>query len=255
MTFWEGVLVLVAGVAAGTINTIVGSGTLVTFPVLLAVGVPPVTANVSNALGLVPGWISGSVGYRRELAGQRDRLVRLGLATLIGGVAGAWLLIELPSGAFDAVVPALIVVAVVLVVLQPWVARKVRARRVNTGRDGDAPVGPLLITLVGLSAVYGGYFGAAQGVIVLALLGMLLHDDLQRINATKNILGLLVNLASATFFLFVADFDWVAVGLIAVGATAGGQLGSRIGRRLPPTVLRGVIVAVGMAALIKLLLD
>jgi uncharacterized membrane protein YfcA len=252
MTVWEGLAVLLAGVAAGTINTIVGSGTLITFPVLLALGLPPVTANVSNTLGLVPGSISGAVGYRRELAGQRRRLLRLGTGSLLGGLLGAWLLVVLPGKAFDAIVPVLILLALVLVVLQPRVARAMAARRRAT--DGPAPeAGPLLFAGVLLAGVYGGYFGAAQGVLLLALMGMLLQDDMQRINATKNVLAVIVNGVAAVFFLFVADIDWTAVLLIAVGSVAGGQLGARLGRRLPPHVLRSAIVVVGLAAVTRLL--
>lgn len=254
MTIWEALGVLAAGVGAGAVNTVVGSGTLLTFPVLLAVGLPPVTANVSNALGLVPGSVSGAVGYRRELAGQRRRVLRLGAAALLGALAGATLLVTLPSDAFDMVVPVLVAVALILVVAQPRLARAVQRRRERAGTtahpDGGLPLQAGLL----LSSAYGGYFGAAQGVIYLALMGLLLDEDLQRTNAVKNILGAIVNGTAAVFFLFVAHFDWTAVLLIAVGSTAGGQLGARIGRRLPPTVLRAVIVVVGIAAIVQLLL-
>ncbi|WP_377268758.1 sulfite exporter TauE/SafE family protein [Peterkaempfera sp. SMS 1(5)a] len=252
MTPWEALAVFAAGIGAGTINTIVGSGTLLTFPVLLAVGLPPVTANVSNALGLVPGSLSGAIGYRRELTGQRGRLIRLGAAAALGGLVGAILLIVLPGSAFDAVVPALIVLALVLVVLQPRLAKAVAARR--TG-DAHPDAGPLLMAGIFATGIYGGYFGAAQGVLMLALMGMLLDEDLQRINATKNVLALLVNGVAAIFFLFVAHFDWTAVLLIAAGSVLGGQIGARVGRRLPPVALRGIIVVVGLVAVVKLLLD
>lgn len=251
MTPWEALAVFAAGIGAGTINTIVGSGTLLTFPVLLAIGLPPVTANVSNALGLVPGSLSGAIGYRRELTGQRGRLIRLGTAALLGGLVGAILLIVLPGSAFKAVVPALIALALVLVVLQPRVAKAVAARR-TAGAHPDA--GPLLTTGIFLTGIYGGYFGAAQGVLMLALMGMLLDEDLQRINATKNVLALLVNGVAAVFFLFVAHFAWTAVLLVAAGSVLGGQIGARVGRRLPPVALRGIIVVVGLAAVVKLLL-
>ncbi|MCD0483272.1 sulfite exporter TauE/SafE family protein [Streptacidiphilus sp. ASG 303] len=254
MTPWEAAAVLAAGVGAGTINTIVGSGTLITFPVLLAVGLPPVTANVSNSLGLVPGSLSGAIGYRRELAGQRGRLLRLGAAALLGGLTGAVLLVLLPASAFDAIVPVLIVLALVLVVLQPRLARAVAARRRETGRTAHPDAGPLLVAGIFATGIYGGYFGAAQGVLMLALMGTLLDEDLQRTNAVKNVLALLVNGVAALFFLFVADFDWTAVLLVAAGAVVGGQIGARVGRRLPPAALRGVIVAVGLAAVAKLLL-
>ncbi|WP_030276623.1 sulfite exporter TauE/SafE family protein [Streptomyces sp. NRRL B-24484] len=254
MSVWEALAVLLAGVGAGTINTVVGSGTLITFPVLLALGLPPVTANVSNTLGLVPGSISGVIGYRRELEGQRHRLIRLGTASLIGGLTGAYLLTKLPSEAFDAIVPALILCALVLVVIQPRVSRAVAARRSRGGGGGSTEGGPLLFAGVLLAGVYGGYFGAAQGVLLLALMGMLLQDDMQRINATKNVLALIVNGVAAVFFLFVAPIDWTAVLLIAAGSVVGGQIGAKVGRRLPPPVLRAVIVVVGLAAVTRLLL-
>jgi len=252
---WEAAAVCAAGVGAGTINTIVGSGTLITFPVLLAVGLPPVTANVSNALGLVPGSISGAIGYRRELRGQRDRVLRLGTAALVGALAGAALLITLPSEAFDMIVPVLVALALVLVIAQPRLSRAIQRRRERTGDPAHPHGGPALLGGITLASMYGGYFGAAQGVVYLALMGLLIRDDLQRINAVKNILGAVVNGAAAVFFLFVADFDWTAVLLIAVGSAVGGQLGAHLGRKLPPTALRAVIVAVGVVAILQLVLD
>ena len=250
----EAVAVLAAGMGAGTINTIVGSGTLITFPVLLAVGLPPVTANVSNALGLVPGSVTGAIGYRRELVGQRDRLFRLGAVCLIGGAAGAMLLVTLPSKAFDAIVPALIGAALVLVVLQPRLARVVQARGDADGGAAPRDGGPLLLLGMLLASVYGGYFGAAQGVIYLSLMGLLLDETLQRVNGLKNVLAAIVNGIAALFFIIVAHMDWTAVALVAAGATVGGVIGARVGRRLPPAALRGLIVVVGVVAIVQLAL-
>ncbi|MFH9721337.1 sulfite exporter TauE/SafE family protein [Streptomyces sp. NPDC017254] len=254
LSIWEALAVFGAGIGAGTINTIVGSGTLITFPVLLATGLPPITANVSNALGLVPGSISGAIGYRRELKGQKRRILRLGAVALLGGLIGAILLLALPSEAFDAIVPILIGLALVLVVFQPRISAAVKRRREQTGTEAHPDGGPVLLVGLFLASMYGGYFGAAQGVLYLSLMGLLLHDTLQRINAVKNILGALVNGVAAVFFLFVADFDWTAVLLIAVGSTIGGQIGAKVGRKLPPTVLRGVIIAVGIVAIVQLTL-
>ncbi|MFC9735768.1 sulfite exporter TauE/SafE family protein [Streptomyces roseolus] len=254
MSIWEALAVFAAGIGAGAINTIVGSGTLITFPVLLATGLPPITANVSNALGLVPGSISGAIGYRRELKGQIRRVLRLGAAALVGGLVGAILLLALPSEAFDAIVPILIGLALVLVLFQPRIAAAVQRRREATGNEAHPDGGPALLVGLTLASMYGGYFGAAQGVLYLSLMGLLLHDDLQRINAVKNILGALVNGVAAVFFLFVAEFDWTAVLLIAVGSTLGGQIGAKVGRRLKPAVLRGVIIAVGVVAILQLTL-
>ena len=252
MTALEVVAVLLAGCAAGTINTIVGSGTLITFPTLLAIGVPPVTANVSNTIGLVPGSMSGVWGYRAELSGQRARLVRLCSASLLGGALGAGLLLWLPSEAFDAIVPALVGLGVLLVVIGPRVSRAVAARA--EARGGLPDHGAVWVwPAVAGAGVYGGYFGAAQGVLLMAILGIGVADSLQRHNATKNVLALLVNAVAAVVFVFVADVDWLVVLLVAVGSVVGGQIGATVGRRLPPTVLRGVIVAVGLTALVILL--
>lgn len=243
-----------AGVAAGTMNTVVGSGTLITFPVLLSLGVPPVTANVSNTIGLVPGTFSGAYGYRRELTGQRDRLLRLGSASLVGGIAGALLLLVLPAGVFRAVVPVLIVLAVALVIAQPRLSR--RFVGTGTGQSQATSHGrhpALLWALVLLTGVYGGYFGAAQGVLLVAVMGALLDSNLQRVNGLKNVLSGVVNAVAGLLFILLSDPNWVYVALIAVGSTIGGQLGAVVGRRLSPTVLRGVIVVVGLAALTKFL--
>jgi hypothetical protein len=246
VTLAEAIAVLAAGLAAGTINTVVGSGTLITFPVLLAVGFPPVTANVSNTIGLVPGSVSGAIGYRRELAGQRGRALRLGLMSLLGGIAGGVLLLTLPEDAFRAIVPAFIVVALVLVVLQPRLAARLAERRATAER------GVAVRAAVFGTGVYGGYFGAAQGIMLLAVLGLAIPEDLQRINALKNVLAGLVNLVSGLLFIAVADVAWDAAGLIAAGSVVGGQLGARYGRRLPPGVLRAVIVVVGLTAIAQL---
>ena len=252
MTWWEMAAVLLAGLAAGTINTIVGSGTLITFPTLLALGVPPVTANVSNNIGLVPGSVSGAIGYRRELSGQRPRLLRLGPASLLGGTTGAVLLLVLPDGAFRAVVPALILLGVVLVAFQPAISRRVATRALERG--GVPEHGALWVwAAVFAAGIYGGYFGAAQGVLLMAVLGIGLQETLQRNNATKNVLAALVNGVAAVVFVAVADVDWRIVGLIAAGSVVGGLIGASVGRRLPARVLRAFIVVVGVVALVAFL--
>ncbi|WP_040794031.1 sulfite exporter TauE/SafE family protein [Nocardia higoensis] len=253
MTWLEQLAILAAGVAAGGINTIVGSGTLITFPALLAFGLPPVTANVSNTIGLVPGSISGVIGYRRELSGQRDRLLRLGTASLLGGITGALLLLWLPSDAFDAIVPVLIILALILVVVQPRLAAWVKRRREEGTVEAPEHGGLTLWGAVYCTGIYGGYFGAAQGVLLLGLLGVLVHEDIQRLNAVKNVLALLVNAVAAAIFIMVAEVNWQAVALIAAGSIVGGQLGARVGRRMPPNVLRAVIVVVGTIAVVRLL--
>jgi uncharacterized protein len=311
--FLQALAIFAAGLAAGTINTVVGSGTLITFPTLLAFGYPPVLANVSNNVGLVPGVASGVHGYRAELAGQRRRIIRLGSASACGGLVGAILLLVLPAEAFKAIVPALIGVAVVMVLIQPrlarWMARRQLARSAGRAGDGDRDLtaqadgadpgppadashgtggtggangngaagragaatavgvlpatgvssqaeaigGPVLWFLVFCAGVYGGYFGAAQGVLLIGMLGIAFTDSLQRINAVKNVLAGLVNGVAAVVFIALTHVDWGVAGLIAAGSILGGQLGARVGRRLPPWGLRLLIVCVGVAALVKLL--
>jgi uncharacterized protein len=251
MSLLAALAILGVGLVAGTVNTIVGSGSLITFPTLLALGYSPVVANVSNTVGLVTGSISGAVGYRRELEGQRDRLRALGVASLAGGLTGGLLLLALPATVFRTVVPVLILAACALVALQPRLARRVAA--------GDGPVrahgGPWLFVAVFLTGVYGGYFGAAQGVMLIALLGIFIDDSLQRLNAAKNVLAALVNGIAAVLFIFFADVDWAVAGLLAAGAIVGGQVGATVGRRIPPRLLRAVIVVVGVAVALRLLVS
>ena len=249
MDIWEAVALLGAGVAAGAINAVVGSGTLITFPTLLAFGYSPVLANVSNNVGLVPGSVSGAWAYRRELAGQRSRVMRLAGASVTGGVIGAIALLELPASAFDAIVPVLILLAVTLVILQPRLSRLVAKREGAPAHGGVAA-----IVAVGLCGIYGGYFGAAQGVLLMAFLGILLDEHMQRLNAVKNVLAGLVNAVAAVVFVLASDVAWGAAAMIAIGSTAGGQLGGLYGRRLPPVALRGIIVVVGTVAALRLLL-
>ncbi|GAA4239472.1 sulfite exporter TauE/SafE family protein [Actinomadura meridiana] len=255
MDVLDAVAVFAAGVAAGGINTIVGSGSLITFPTLVALGYPPVVANVSNNIGLVPGSATGAYGYREELRGQRGRLLRLGSASIVGAVVGALLLLGLPAEAFDIIVIALILVALILVVAQPRLQKWVLGRREGEHRPHG---GPALWVGVLLAGMYGGYFGAAQGIILIALLGIMLDEDLQRVNAAKNVLSAVVNGSAAVVFTAMwlfsdTEINWWAVLLIASGATTGGLIGARVGRRIPPLVLRVVIVVVGTVAIVNLL--
>lgn len=241
---------LFAGVAAGAINTMVGSGTLITFPVLLGLGYAPVVANVSNTVGLVPGALTGTLGYRRELRGHRAVIPRLATVSVIGAVAGAIILLELPASEFRAIVPWLILVALVLILAQPWLSRWLRNRSI--GPDHRPGVVTQLAVL--LSAVYGAYFGAAQSIILLAILASTVDDELQRINAVKVLLAGVVNVVATIVFVLYGRVAWGPAALIAVGTTAGGSLGARIGRRLPANLFRGAVLAVGVAAAIRLLM-
>lgn len=266
MTPESALAVIIAALAAGTINTVVGSGTLITFPTLLALGYPPVTANVSNNIGLVAGGVSGTWGYRAGLRGQGPLLRLLVPVSVTGAVVGALLLLRLPPGAFSTIVPVLILMALVLVLVQPRLsARATPSADRPDGQGPDTGTRPaqglptgsrslLLRSGVLVAGMYGGYFGAAQGVMLVGLLGALLTENLQRVNAAKNLLASLVNAVSSVTFLLVspASVDWVVVALLALGSTAGGFLGAIVGRRLPASVLRGVIVTVGLVAVVRL---
>jgi uncharacterized protein len=273
MGVWQQAVVLLAGVAAGTINTMVGSGTLITFPALLAVGLPPVSANMSNNIGLVFGGLAGTWGYRRELAGRGALLRRLTPISLVGGVTGAVLLLALPPGAFAAVVPVLITASLVLVLVQPRLGAAVARRAPRPGRGGSdsggsgrsgsgdrnpagaGGTGPGVRAGVLAAGVYGGYFGAAQGVLLVGLLGVFLRVDLQTVNAVKNALVWVVNTTAAVVFLAFrpAAVSWSAVLLVAVGSVIGGLIGAAVGRRLRPAVLRAVVVGVGVVAVVRML--
>jgi uncharacterized membrane protein YfcA len=252
------ILILLAGVGAGAINAIVGSGTLITFPTLVAMGYPPVTATMSNAVGLVAGSVSGTWGYRRELRGQWNRLRWQIPASVLGAVVGAWLLLHLPDTVFSQVVPVLLIAALVLVVIGPRIQTWARQRAEKSGRSADEVSTRRMAALVASTfaiGVYGGYFTAAQGIMLVGAMGVLLPDSVQRTNAAKNLLALLVNFVAALAYTLVA-FDrvnWPVAGLIAGGSLIGGWLGAHYGRRLSPNALRATIVVVGLIGLYRLL--
>ena len=249
MSSWQILVVFVAGVAAGTINTVVGSGTLITFPVLLAIGLPPVTANVSNTVGLFPGSFVGAYGYRRELVGQGRRALLLSSASFPGAIVGAILLLVLPPGVFKAIVPALIILAILLVAF----GRRISAWTAAHGRGATDRVTVPLWVLTFATGVYGGYFGAAQGVMLMGIFSMFLAESLQRQNALKNVLAGLVNLVAAVVFTLTTHVDWAAALAIACGSILGGVIGARVGRRLSPMALRATIIVVGLVAVTRLL--
>ncbi|WP_120313859.1 sulfite exporter TauE/SafE family protein [Mycobacterium alsense] len=251
------VVIAAAGFAAGAINALVGSGTLITFPTLVALGYPPVTSTMSNAVGLVAGSVSGTWGYRAELAGQGNRLRWQVPASLSGAVLGAFLLLHLPATVFAGVVPVLLVLALVLVVLGPRLQAWASKRAELAGRSAEhVPPARMVALVLGTFAVgvYGGYFTAAQGILLVGVMGALLPESVQRMNAAKNLLALLVNIVAAVSYSLVA-FDrisWPVAGLIAAGSLAGGVVGARYGRRLSPAALRTTIVAVGLIGLYRL---
>jgi uncharacterized membrane protein YfcA len=252
------ILIALAGVGAGAINAVVGSGTLITFPTLVALGYPPVTSTMSNAVGLVAGSASGTWGYRRELRGQWNRLAWQIPASFVGAGVGAWLLLHLPEKVFTEVVPVLLIIALILVVVGPRIQAWARKRAEETGRSAEHLPPRRMAALVFATfaiGVYGGYFTAAQGIMLIAAMGAMLPEDMQQMNAAKNLLSLVVNIVAAVAYTVVA-FDrisWLAAGLIAVGSLIGGFLGAHYGRRLSPNALRAVIVGVGLIGLYRLL--
>jgi len=254
VTPFDALLIASAGVAAGVINAVVGAGTLMTFPTLLLLGYPPVIANVSNTIGLVPGGVMASIGYRATLRGRGPLVRRLLVATSTGGLIGGGLLVLLPGRAFDFIVPWLLLAAAVLAALQPRIAAAVALRRAARGIAHVPPdatprtVGPGLLLGILLTGVYGGYFGAAQGVLLLVILGLVIGGPLNELNGVKNILSGTANLVSALLFIAIAEVDWSVAALIAVGSTIGGGLGGRYGRRLPSSVLRVLLVAIAVVA-------
>lgn len=271
-------LILVAAIWAGAINAVVGSGTLVTFPVLVAMGVPPVSATISNAMGLIAGAFTGAWGYRREIVQVKPILAKLVPASLLGGLLGATLLITLPEEIFGRVAPVLIVLSLTMVLAQPklsaWVKNRAadQAAEPQTPSPGDAPkdaaakaAGSVrwpLILLVFFAGIYGGYFVAAQGILLMGVLGIFLAATIQQANGVKNLLVAVVNLVAGLNYLMV-DYLlrepedrlilWGVVAIIAVGSTCGGLIGAWVGRGLSPVVLRSVIIILGLVALTVML--
>jgi uncharacterized membrane protein YfcA len=244
-------LLVAAGLAAGAVNAVAGGGSLISFPALLAAGLPSVTANVTNAVAVLPGYLGGTIGYRRELEGQRPRAVALGLTTAIGGVAGAALLVVSPAGLFEALVPFLILAACGLLAAQPWLSKRLKPPSAEPGAHRS----PRLHAAAFASAVYGGYFGAGLGIMLLAVLALTIDDQLQRLNALKGLLSFVIGAASVAFFVAFGPVRWSAAAIMAVASFAGGQAGVVVARRLPANVLRGLVVAFGVVVAVWLLVD
>jgi uncharacterized protein len=244
-----------AGLAAGAINAIVGSGSLITFPTLVGVGLDKLPANVTNNSGLVSGSFSAVYGYRRELEGQQARLIRLTPFAVVGASFGALLLLKLPSRVFSGVVPFLVLLGVILVAAAPTVQSRIRARKAASTIAHDTAHLPWwLIAGVFLTGIYGGYFGAGQGVILTGVLGMGIDEDLRRVNAVKNVLAAAANLVALVFFVALRSsaIEWRAVAILAVSSTIGAQFGSVLGRRIPQSVLRAAIVILGLVVAFRL---
>ena len=242
----ETIALVAAGTGAGAINAVAGGGSLVSFPVLLAVGYSPVTANVTNQVALVPGYLGGSVGYRAELAGQRARARALGVAAALGAAVGTAILLVAPAGSFRAIVPYLVLASCALLAFQPALIRA-------AGRHRTVHPGLPLHAATFAASVYGGYFGGALGIVLLAILGALLDDDLHRLNALKGLLSLVGGIAAATGYAIFGPVAWGAAALVAGGALLGGRAGAGLARRMHPDLLRWAIVAYGVTAAIILL--
>jgi uncharacterized membrane protein YfcA len=254
-------LLAAAALVAGAVNAVAGGGSLLSFPALLAVGYPALTANVTNSVALTPGYFGGTLGYRRELVGQRGRILALGATSMVGAVVGAALLLVSSAALFERIVPWLIFLACGLLAVQPRLARLVRERRADSdgrphpaGRTGPDRHTAALFAAQFLAAAYGAYFGAGVGIMMLAILGIFVADTLQRLNALKGLLSLLVAVVAAIAFALLADVSWVAVGVMAAASLLGGQLGVILARRLNDRVLRWLVIAFGVAVGVRLLL-
>ncbi len=234
-----------AGFGAGVVNAVAGGGSLISFPALLAAGYPSITANVTNAIAVLPGYVGGSLAYRRELAGQGARIRALALTSAAGAAAGAALLLVSPASVFEAIVPWLILAACGLLAVQPRAAAAVRRRRAR------APL--VLHGVLFVATVYGGYFGAGLGIMLLAILGVFVDDGLQRLNALKGVLSLLVAVVTAAGFALFGPVAWDAAAIVGVTCLAGGAAGVGVARRLPAPVLRGLVIAYGVSVAIVLL--
>lgn len=247
----QALLLVVAGFAAGAVNAIAGGGSLISFPALLATGLPSVTANVTNTVALLPGYLGGSIGYRRELQGQRSRAQVLSLTTALGGLVGAFLIVYTPPGVFEAIVPFLILFSCALLAAQPQLSKRLRPPA--TGGEGERS--PRLHLPSFAAAVYGGYFGAGMGIMVLAILALTVADTTQRLNALKGVLSLVINTVAAVFFLLFGPVAWTAAIIMALTTFAGGQAGARVARRLSSSLLRAVVIVFGVAVAIVLLVN
>jgi uncharacterized protein len=253
VTVADALLIAVAGLAAGAVNAAAGGGTLISFPALLATGMPAITANITSSVGLVTGYVGGAVGYRRELRGQRERVRALLVTAALGGVVGAIVLLVTPADAFRSIVPFLVLLACLLLSIQPAVSKWLQRRRGADAAAAHHEITPLLHGGLFLSAAYGSYFGAGLGVLLLAVLGMLLNDDLQRLNGLKSVLSFIVNLVGVLIFVVSGNVSWAYAAILLVTSYAGGMLGASIARLLKPAVLRYAVVTLGVVVALALL--
>ena len=241
-------LLAAAGVAAGVVNAVAGGGSLISFPALLAVGYPAVSANVTNTVALWPGYIGGALGYRAELSGQRGRALAFSVTSVLGEAAGCLLLLVTPEGVFLSLTPVLIAVASLLLAVQPWQKRRLFV----SSRLSDRHRRTLLHGGRLFGGGYGAYFGAGLGVMLLGGLGVFVPDDLQRVNAVRSVLSLVVNTVAFAAFALFGPVRWDAVAVMAAASLTGGFAGARVARRLSPALLRGLIVTFGLGVALAL---
>ncbi|HYZ37521.1 MAG TPA: sulfite exporter TauE/SafE family protein [Pseudonocardiaceae bacterium] len=240
-------LLAVVGIVSGVVNALAGGGSLLLFPALLAIGFSPLAANVTNSVAQCPGYVGFALGSRRELSGQLGRVLSTTGVAIVGALAGSLLLLVLPATVFDAVVPALVALASLLLGVQPWLARWI-GQPASRGADRRS----VLLPAVFLAAVYGGYFGGALGILLISVLALAAHDDLRRLNAVKGILSLIISVVSLVVFALDAPVDWLAAALLAPATLIGGYLGSKVAGRLSATALRVSVIVVGLAVSIYL---
>jgi uncharacterized protein len=241
------VLLAAAGFLAGALNAAAGGGSLISFPALIAVGYPPLTANVTNNIAVAPGYVTGATGYRRELRGQGHRILPLTVASAIGSFVGVGLIMISSQSAFESIVPFLVLAACVLLAFQPAITRRLEEHSGDRDRPGSG-----VLAGQALAAVYGGYFSAALGVVVLAILGLAFDDTLQRLNALKALLQLIIGAVSAVGFALVTPVAWTAVAVVAPASVVGGEVGARLARRVSDRALRVGIVTYGVACAVWL---
>jgi uncharacterized membrane protein YfcA len=249
-----GITVLIVGAAlAGAVNAVAGGGSLISFPALLAVGYPALTANITNTVALCPGYLGGTIGYRQELTGQRGRVIALSATSVAGALAGSFLLLVSSPELFERIVPWLILMACGLLAVQEQLGRFVRDRVGAVEHDAGWTRWMPLLAIQFVAAVYGAYFGAGLGIMMLAILGVFIADTLQRLNALKGVMSLVINVVGAVYFAIFADVVWFAVGLMAIASLVGGRIGVGMARRLNDRALRWLIVLFGAGVAVRLM--
>ncbi len=246
MSLFNEILIFLAAVVAGFINAMAGGGTLVSFPVLLAVGIPPIVANVTNTVALVPGTIGGMWSQRKDFRSQYQRLLKLLPVAIVGGIAGGLLILNTNENTFRSIIPYLILLATLLLAAQGTIKSLVVKRIGHAHTEHHNPL--IMLSLVFLASIYGGYFGAGLGVILMAVLGFVTDDSMTRLNFLKQALGFAINLAAAIYFAFSGKVDWFVAFVMIFGSLSGGLIGGKLAGKMKPEVLRWIVVSAGLIA-------